>query len=140
MRLEPITFSRRHSICSLVALSATLEDVLVESTEDVSEMRMLLQAARLLRTLMNKRLSIDCRIRSILCFFEGLVLLDECSIAGSDAVLSVLCALRKKSTNKRGAPIRVTGNPMVDYVVYPNLLRRKRLHDGLLKKSLPPSR
>lgn len=91
-----MTFSRRHSTCSLALLSATSEDALVEALEDVSEMRMLLQAARLLRTLMNKRLSSDCRIRSILYFFEGLVQLDECSIAGSDAVLSVLCALRKK--------------------------------------------
>jgi hypothetical protein len=80
----------------LALLEATSEDALVEALEDVSEMRMLVQAAKLLRTLMNKRLSSNCRIRSILCFFEGLVLLDECSIAGSDAVPSVLCAVHKK--------------------------------------------
>ena len=97
-----MTFSRRHSTCSLALLSATSEDALVETLEDVSEMRMLLQAARLLRTLMNKRLSGNCRIRSIL-FFEGLVLLDECSIAGSGSVPSVL-RFTLKATNKRGAP------------------------------------
>ena len=94
--MEPITFSRRHSTCSLALLEATSEDALVEALEDVSGMRMLVQAARLLRTQVNRRLGSKSRIKPILCFFEGWVLLDECFIAGSDAVPSVLCAVHKK--------------------------------------------
>ena len=81
-----MTFSRRHSICSLALLSATSEDALVEALEDVSEMRMLVQAARLLRTLMYKRIRSKRRISRFLKFFAILVSLDDERIAGPTPV------------------------------------------------------